>query len=493
MRVFVACIYHEASTFSPIPSSRKSFEEFIYHSPMNGEIDDYARNLNGYGAFIRRAENDGHEVFGSLYTFAQPSGPTNASDYESLRDHILNDLKSFADVDLVYLFLHGAQLAQGYDDCEGDILHRVRAIVGEGAFIGALLDLHANISNDMVKSADILAACRHYPHIDFDERAEHLYEIGVAAYANPQKPKAHFIRVPMLAMHYTTLPGMEQINATALQLQEQSGVYSVSLIHGFPWADIEDAGAGVLAYTNGNVEDVEDDLERLARQFFGNREETRTQRQFIDDILDEIENAEPKAPSKPFVIADACDNPGGGAGGDSTFVIERILERNLQGYALALLWDPIAAQFAADAGVGASLRMRIGGKTGPRAGDPLDVDAKVLSVRNGVTQKGIGFDAPVGLAAALEIRGNVVIVNSVRGQVFNPSCFTDLGIETASKKALVVKSSQHFYDEFALIARKILYCETPGELSLFEFCADEYSNLRRPIWPIDNLDSLSVA
>jgi microcystin degradation protein MlrC len=186
------------------------------------------------------------------------------------------------------------------------------------------------------------------------------------------------------------------------------------------------------------------------------------------------------------VIADVCDNAGGGAGSDSTFILEEVLRRGLKGYAFGLFWDPVVVEFAMDAGVGAALKLRLGGKSGASAGRPLDVEAVVLAVHRDMFQAGIGFRWPVGHAVALDVAGNRVIVCSVRGQIFSPTCFVDLGVVPSMVRAFVVKSSQHFHEQFAPIAREVLYCDTPGSLTL-KFDASRYALLPRPIWPLDDV------
>ncbi len=483
MRVFVAGIVHETSTFSPVPTCRSSFEDFEYHRPLDRTVDEVCRKLNGYGTFVRCAEARGDEVFVSSYAFAQPSAPTRQDDYESLREEILDDLRETGDVDAVLLFLHGAQIAQGYDDCEGDFIQRVRMIVGPRVFVGALLDLHANVSDLMLGEASALVACRNYPHDDFDPRAEHLFDLAIEYVERAVKPIMRFRRIPMLGMFYTTQPQLAEVNQLALDLQQHSDMLSVSLIHGFQFTDVPFIGAGVLTVSRQFDSTVEERTEALCKRFFEARDETRALRKPIEQILDEITE---KDNQRPFVIADACDNAGGGAGSDSTFILEEILARGLTGYAVALLWDPVSAQFAADAGADAELSLRLGGKTGRHAGQPLDVKARVLKVTTGLVHSGIGYDCPLGLCVALEIDGNVVIVNDVRQQVFSPSCFTDLGVDLSTCKALVVKSSQHFYDQFASLAEAVFYCETPGLLTL-DVNPGHYTRLPRPVWPVDEI------
>lgn len=489
MKVFLAGLAHETSAFSPVPTDVRSFEEFIAYRPPGNRIDDAGLALNGYGDFAREAAASGDEVFASSYFWAQPSGPCRRVDYEALRDEVLADLRRAGPVDLVLLFLHGAQMAEGEADCEGDLLARVRAIVGPGVFVGVLLDLHANVTTRMIEAASALVACRNYPHTDFGERAVELYRLGRRCAAGEVAPHSRFERLPMIGMFYTTEPLMARANAAARALENEPGVLSVSLIHGFLWADMDEMGAGVLVITDGPRPDLRPAVRQIGRLFFEARAETRVMRVGVDAALDTVEAgwAADAGDARPFVVADACDNAGGGAGSDSTFILARILERGLAGYAVALLWDPIALRFAEAAGEGALFRLRLGGKTGPEAGLPLDVEARVLALRTGLEQRGIGFTAPVGNAAALAVAGNIVIVNDVRGQVFSPSCFADLGIDPTDQRALVVKSTQHFREQFEPLARAIVYCETPGVLAL-DIDPARYRNLPRPLWPLDTVD-----
>jgi microcystin degradation protein MlrC len=486
MKLFIAGLTHETSAFSPIPTNRASFDEIIAYRPRNGVLDAQGFSLNGYGAFAKAAREDGIEVVGSSYYWAQPSNRCTRVDYELMRDEILADLRQEPSISMVLLFLHGAQMADGYDDCEGDLLAGIRAIVGPDVFVGALLDLHANVTQLMLDKADALVACRLYPHSDFDERAVELYKLGLDAARRQVSPVSHYERLPMLGMFYTTEPLMALAVAAARELELRPGILSVSLIHGFLWADIAEMGPGVLIVSDGERPEAKAEARELGRMFFAARNESKSLRMTIDSALDHIEDAKTDVARRPFLLADCSDNAGGGAGSDSTFILEQILARCLTGYVVGLLWDPLAAQFAAAAGEGARLAMRIGGKTGPRAGNPIDAEVRVLRIGRDMRQFGLGFEARTGLNAMLEVAGNLVVVNDIRGQVFSPTCFTELGINFADWKAFVVKSTQHFRDQFAPLAREVLYCETPGSLSL-ALDPSLFQNLNRPVWPFDDV------
>lgn len=485
MRIFVAGLMTETNSFSAVPTSRRSFDNSVFYRPKasSAEPEPAAYELLGYGAFLRKARAKGYAAYTSLHAFAEPGAPSRREDYEVLRDEILADLQRAMPVDMVVMFLHGAQMAQGYDDCEGDIIGQVRDIVGPNTFIGIELDLHGNTSQAMLAGANALVACRFYPHTDFDERADHLFDIGGRWVRGEIRTENYFYRVPQLGMFYTTLPKMTALNAEADAVERLDGVYSVSLMHGFPWADQPDTGAGIIIVAEPGRADVAGFARQLGQQFFAAREETRSLRRSIDEVLDEIH--ESPLPG-PFVIADTADNAGGGAGSDSTFILRRLIERGVRDAALGMIWDPIAVDFAHDAGKGSTLRMRLGGKTGPFAGDPLDVEATVVALASDIlqTDPAGGVRVPIGRAALLKVGGIVVVVNTLRQQVYDTECFAGLGVDLASMRIVVVKSSQHFYDRFAPIARRVYYCDTPGSLTL-NFDERHYRRLRRPMWPLD--------
>ncbi|NIJ38166.1 microcystin degradation protein MlrC [Sphingopyxis panaciterrae] len=485
MNIFVAGMMMETNSFSAIPCTRDSFVNAMYYRPEHTGPDPEpaAYEQFGYRTFLRLARERGYGAYASLHAFAEPAAPCRQEDYESLRDEILDDLRAAMPVDMVFLMLHGAQMAQGYDDCEGDIIEKVREITGPDIFIGVELDLHGNVTTRMAEASNALVACLLYPHTDFDERGEQLFAIGERFARGEIRTRNHLQRVPMLGLYYTTLPHMMAVNDAVLAAERQDGIHSVSLMHGFAWADHPDVGAAVIVVAESGQGGVPDLARDIGRQFFAARDETRSLRRPVDDILGAIA-ASPEA--GPFVIADVADNAGGGAGADSTFILTRLIERGIKDAALAMIWDPIAVDFAWQAGIGNRLNLRLGGKTGPFAGLPVDGEATVVALADAIEQEdpagGLMFG--IGRAALLRIGGILVAVNSIRQQVYDPVCLTGLGVDLSALRIVVVKSTQHFYERFSTLATGIFYCETPGSLTL-DFDAGRYSRLRRPIWPID--------
>ena len=184
----------------------------------------------------------------------------------------------------------------------------------------------------------------------------------------------------------------------------------------------------------------------------------------------------------PVVIADVSDNAGGGAPGDATFFLRRLLDLGIRNAASGYYWDPMAVRACMEAGIGARFVLRVGGKCGVASGDPVDLTVTVRGLADGVTQR-FG-DAPVnmGEAAWVEAEGIDLVLTSLRTQVFHPEGMTKLGLDVAARKLVIVKSTQHFHAGFAPIARAVLYAAPPGALRS-DFAAIPYTKLKTPYWP----------
>jgi microcystin degradation protein MlrC len=480
MKFFCATLSHETNRFSPLPTDLESYREFYLHLPSTGEgahyLEEPMEGVNLYAAIKSR----GHETICGLAASAQPARPTRRQDYEFLREELLSNLCKAGKVDAVALFLHGAQVAEGYDDCEGDILQRVRAIVGPGVPIGVLLDLHANITDAMVANATILMACKEYPHFDFEDRATQLILLLERTVAGEIQPVMRRTRTPMVGTYFTTRQPMRDFVDSLYAMEKRGEILSASLCHGFALADIADAGATTIAVTDNQPEAAAALADRLAEKLFAMREAIATPYRTLDEALDEAQQTQ----KGPVIIADISDNPGGGAPGDSTFLLHALRQRGMRNVAVAMIWDKQAATLAARAGEGATFNLRLGGKSGLTSGPPLDATAKVLRVRDDGFQIGQGMRLPFGLAAAVSFDGIEVVINSIRNQTFTPQCFTDLGIDPLKKQILVVKSQQHFYEHFSDIAAKIIYALVPGTVDV-RLRSVPYKNVRRPAWPLD--------
>lgn len=484
MRVFTASLATETNTFAPLPTSLASFKEGGYF-PAGTHPDQMTFFAGPLWAARQRGRELGWTVIEGLVAGAQPGGTTTRIAYETLRDELLADLRAALPVDLVLLGLHGAMVADGYDDCEGDLLTRVRQIVGPGVVVGAELDPHHHLSTAMVAQADLLIAFKQYPHTDVLDRAFELTDLCAAQVVHRARPLASVVDGEMAVVVHTTREPAAGFVQRLQALEGHDGVLSISLTHGFPWGDVADMGTKLLVYTDARQAGAQALGERLARQLadelIAMREQLDTPWLGIDAAID----AALAAPPGLVVIADSADNPGGGAAGDSTFLLRRLVERGVPGAALGPLWDPQAVRIAFDAGIGATLPMRLGGKTSPMSGDPLDASCRVLALQPDMVMTGLaGTAVPLGDCALVDVQGVEVVLISRRSQAMGTDVFTQLGCDLPSRRLVVVKSSQHFRAAFAPLAVQVLYASAPGSVTA-DLRQLPYLKSRRPKWPID--------
>lgn len=484
MRMFCAMLVHETSDYSPIPTNLGNFRQALLHRPSAGETVEGFQDETG---LIAKARARGHEVVVGTCAMATPSARLVRNDYELLRDEIVADIKRAGPLDAIALFLHGAQMAHDYDDCEGDLLRAIRAAIGPDVPVGAVIDLHGNMTEAMARDATAIIACKEYPHTDFAARAEELLDVLEAAAARKSKPVMAWRAIPMLGIFHTTRQPMRGFVDRVTALEKEPGILSISIVHGFPWADTPHTGSAILVVADGDRAAGQAMADRLAEEFFSMREKIAVPGIGIEEAV-----ARARAASGLTIIADTADNAGGGAASDATFFLRHLIENRVEGAALGMIWDPIAVEFAFAAGVGATVPLRIGGKCGPLSGAPVDGLATITGLNPAHWQRAFGIKRDMGRSAAIRIGGVDVILASTREQVHSPECFTGLGVALEGRRILVVKSAQHFHAEFAALAQEIIYAVGPGTTSV-EFKNFEYTKLRRPIWPLDPGARLRVA
>ncbi|MFZ9510634.1 MAG: M81 family metallopeptidase [Burkholderiaceae bacterium] len=464
MKIFCAGLATETNTFASAPTGWRSFEEYgVYRG------DSSTRVPEGGGALLRclrdAAEAEGHTVCESIVAFAQPSGRTVRVVYEELRDQILQDLRAAMPVQVVLLGLHGAMVAEGYDDCEGDLLARVRAIVGPDVAVGAELDLHCHFTELMRRSADALVAYKEYPHTDGLERALELYRILVDTAQGRVRPTTAVFDCRMVGIWHTTTEPMAGFVKRMQSFEGRDGVLSVSLGHGFPWGDVADNGARLWVITDNDEAGAARLAARLGREFIEMREATRSPTLGVEAALDRV-LARHSGDPRPVVMADVADNAGGGAPADSTFILQAVLARGIGNAVLGPFWDLGAVHICRDAGVGAVIDLRVGGKCGPSSGDPVDIRVTVRAVREEHAQDVFGMRWPLGPSVWVETdQGVSLMLSSVRSQAYGTDLFTGLGITLHDKQLIVVKSTQHFHAAYAPVAREVLYVDTPGAIT----------------------------
>ncbi|HEX4198281.1 MAG TPA: M81 family metallopeptidase [Caulobacteraceae bacterium] len=478
MRLFMAMLATETNTFAPLPTGWAAFKESGY---FKGDASRHPDASTGVllAEWRGLAEKDGIEVAEGTACAAQPGGRTLRGVYEALRDEILEQLAAALPLDVVLLNLHGAMVAEGYDDCEGDILARVRALTGSRTIVGVELDLHCNVTEAMFEAADAIIAYKEYPHTDELERGRELYALCRDAALGKVRPVTAVFDCAMISLWRTTEEPMRGFVAEMQAAEGRDGVLSVSFGHGFPWSDTAFAGARMWVIADGDRAKAEAEARRLGERIYRMRAQTRPTALEVGEALTEAGRFN----RGPVVLADMADNPGGGAAADSTFILQACLDRGLDRVAIGAMWDPQAVALCMEAGVGARFALRVGGKTGPASGPPVDLMATVRAVSEAHSQQGLsGERVPLGRAAWIEAAGIDVVLVSRREQVFSPDAFTGLGLPLQERRIVAVKSTQHFHAAFASVAEAVLYVSSPGAIAP-NFATIAYTKRDDDFWP----------
>ncbi|MDQ0471758.1 M81 family metallopeptidase [Labrys wisconsinensis] len=483
MRIFTASLATETNTFSPVPTDRASFEMAFYAGP--GQHPETPTLCSSPMVVLRRrAQAEGFTLIEGTATWAEPGGLLQRQAYEGLREEILDQLRAALPVDGVVLGLHGAMVAQGYDDCEGDFLERVRAIVGSDVLVAAELDPHSHLTGKRVANADILAAFLEFPHTDFLERGEHVVDLALRTLRGEIRPVISTFDCRMIDVFPTSREPMRGFVDRIKAMQGQDGVLSISLIHGFMAGDMPELGTQMLVVTDSDAARGAALARALGLEVFAMRGRTAMPMVGIDAGLDRALAVAAGRPGKPVVVADVWDNPGGGVAGDGTLILRRILERGIGGVAVATIWDPLAVTFCMAAGEGARLPLRFGGKAGPDGGAPIDAAVEVVRAVPEAWQSFGASRVTLGPSAVVRLEGSdiEVILNTNRTQTFEPDIFSNLGIDFAAKAMLLVKSTNHFHAGFAPIAAEIVYVDA-GAPYPSNPRVTNYRKLSREIWP----------
>ncbi|WP_029076465.1 M81 family metallopeptidase [Kaistia adipata] len=483
MRIFAASLATETNTFAPVPTDRASFEMAFYAGP--GQHPETPTLCSSpIVALRKRAEADGIDLVEGTATWAEPGGLLQRATYEGLRDEILDQLRAALPVDGVVLGLHGAMVAQGYDDPEGDLLERIRAMVGPDVLIAAELDPHSHLTPKRVANSDILAAFLEFPHTDFYERGEHVVDLAIRALRGEIKPVISTFDCRMIDVFPTSREPMRSFVDRMKAMHGKDGILSVSLIHGFMAGDVPEMGTRMLVVTDDRKAEGDALAKKLGMEIFALRGKTMMPQYSIDGGLDHALALIAGKPGKPVVLADTWDNPGGGVAGDGTLILRRMIERGIDNVAVATIWDPLAVTFCLAAGEGAEIQLRFGGKAGPDGGAPIDARVEVVRAVPESWQSFGKSRVTLGPTALVRILGTKteIILNTNRTQTFEPDVYSNLGLDPMSKDILLVKSTNHFHAGFLPIAAEIVYIDA-GAPYPSNPRVTAYRKLNRDIWP----------
>ncbi|MGG7598229.1 M81 family metallopeptidase [Pseudomonas sp. WC1] len=491
IRLAVAGIIHETNTYTTSVTGAtelKSFEQY------QGQeiVEAFAGANHQVGGFIEGASKLGACLEPCYLGQATPSGTISTNAYAAMKQAIVSEIQRVLPIDGVLLALHGAGVAEGVEDIEGDIAQAVRDLVGQNVPIAAVYDLHGNVTIQMQETCDISLPCRLYPHTDFRDRGVEAVELILRMLDDELKPVSVIRRLPMLPYIVATQEGYIpfQVNELCRRLMEQSGVVDCSGFHGFPYADIAAPCPTVICTTNGDEQLAQRCVDKVAEWIWANRETFRPEYPSPEKgVAMALEHA-----GKPIVINEYADNPGGGTPGDGTHLLRALLDANPPPgeCCFAAINDAAVVRQAQHAGVGATIRVSLGGKQGELQGSPIEVDAYVKSItdgrfanRPGAMFAGVKFD--LGAMCRLIIQGIDVIVASRAEQIYDTEPFALHGLDVSGHKIIAIKGANHFRAYFNGMAEQIITVDSVG-LSTANITSFPRSRLLGPFWPLQELD-----
>lgn len=470
-RVAVAGFVHESNSFAPSPADMRAFQQGGGYLPLarGDEIPQRAVDVNlPIAGALSHAKAANWQVVPIIWAGAVPSAPVTADCYQAITQEIIQGLHEAGPFDGVFLDLHGAMVAEGASDGEGKLLAQVREAVGPDVPVVAALDLHGNITQLMVDSADCMVGFRTYPHVDMAEtglRAAVELDRLMAGILNAKAFRQLDFLIPIAWQSTLGEPGGHLYRLAA---EPAEGLYSASLFMGFPAADFADCGPSVITYA-ATQQQADACADRIAQavadaemQFAGKSYQP------VDGVKHAMHLAQ--SAKRPIVIADTQDNPGAGGNSDTTGILRALVSCDTQRAAIGLITDPRAAQAAHDAGVGEVIEIALGGRSGIAGDAPFKGRFTVEKLSNGQCHATGGYYGgaylQLGPSACLRIGGIRIAVSSEKAQMADRNMFRFLGIHPEDLDIVVVKSSVHFRADFNDMAETILTVTAPGPMPL---------------------------
>ncbi len=468
-RIAIGGFLHETNTFVPALTTWEAFaQDGAWPGAMEGEaIFTRLAGLNlGISGFMDEATLRGHELLPLAWAMAQPSGTVERATFERGCEAILKPLRG-ARVDAVFIELHGAMVAEGFDDAEAELLRRVREVVGPDVPILGTLDLHANVARELAEGANMLTSYRTYPHTDWGltgKRAAQLFDRVMAWGPRPGKAyrQAPFLVPVTTGCTFTEPSG--SLYAMIPAIEAETGA-ALSLNMGFPPADIPDVGPTVIAYAADQAS-ADRAADRLFEALLAAEGGFARHRKLpVGEAVAHAIAAAARA-SKPIVVADTQDNPGAGSPSNTTGLILELLAQGARGALVGIVHDPAAAAAAHAAGLGGSVARLGGGGTGPGqqpAEGPWTVTALSDGRFAGTAPMLRSDTVEMGPTAVLAKEGVEVLVATIRQQPIHRETFSHIGRDPRAAKILGLKSSAHFRAGFQEIAEEVVVCLAPGE------------------------------
>ncbi|MGC8639457.1 MAG: M81 family metallopeptidase [Isosphaeraceae bacterium] len=486
MRIAIGGIMHESNSFASTITDRARFAE---GSLTQGDdlLDVWREAHHEMGGFIEGASRFGFDLVPTVMAWATPAGPVADDVLDEVVDDLIDGIKR-SNADGLLLALHGAMVTQKHPDADAEVLRRLRQALKPGLPIITTLDYHANVWRAMANLSNALIGYQTYPHVDQRECGLKAAEMIARSLRGEIRPVTAIAQPPLvinLLGQETDREPMRSLMARAREAGKRSGMLSVSVMAGFPYADVFNMGPAVIAVADGDQILAEEAADELAKRLWDVREQLVVRCPRSAEAVGRAMNSS----KKPVVLVDLGDNIGGGSAGDGTVLLQEILKQQAQG-SVVVLHDPEAVEAARRVGLGGAFHQGVGGKHDRLHGEPVEVWGTVRSLHDGKWVEneprhgGRRFNDQ-GATAVIDLDGaNVLVLNSLRTPPFSLGQLESLGIDPARRAILVAKAAVAYRAAYRPIAGEIIEVDTPG-LTAIDPTRFTYSHRPRPMYPFE--------
>lgn len=488
-RIGIAFFYHESHTFSPVKTGIEDFRKEGYH---RGEeiIDVYQNTRTECGGFIDALREQKAEMVPLVTARAVPSGTVTREAYEVIKNDLLRAIRSAGRLDGILLALHGAMVVEGVSDPETAMLKEIRSLVGDEIPIATTLDLHANVSEQMIQYTPLHFGFKTYPHVDMYEQGRIATEVLFRSLNEGTRYVCSLAKLPLLLpsinMRTDSGPMHDLVEQAKEAERNRQEVVAVTVFGGFPYSDIPESGASVLVVgTEPSV--TEQTARELALALWSRREDFLVDLPTVEEAVQLAMNHQS---DKPVVLADISDNPLSGGTGDTTALLRQMVKADVKEALFGALFDHESLEACFQAGEGATIELQLGGKLAPQFGQPVPVTAEVIRLSDGIFRNtgpmNTGLEVDTQGAAHIRVNDLDILIIGRALSANDPELFRHIGIEPTDKKILGLKVKNHFRAAFEPLVDRIINVDAPG-LASNRFSSFPFAHVPRPIWPMDSL------
>jgi len=471
MRIGIANLSHESNTFAAAPTPLDAFH--IYRG--QDIIEHYTPTFHEMAGYIAGAEEYDFEMAPLFSANATPGGTLTSHAYETLVGELLDSIRAAMPLDGLLLALHGAMVAEGFPQADGETVRRVRELVGAEFPLVVTHDYHGNVPPALVDNATGLIIYKTCPHIDQRERGIEAAELVARTARRQVQPVSAIVKPPVvfnIAFHNTSSGPMKPLMDAAIALEKQPGILSVSIAAGYQYADVPWMGPSIVVIADGDAALAQREADRLGQMMWESRE------QLVPRIPKAAEAVAMAMASSawPVSLFELGDNVGGGSAGDATIILEELLRQKADGWVVTL-YDPESVQQCVAAGIGGQVTVHTGGKLDKQHGPTLTISGRVRTLHDGTYEEterrhGGARYGDQGLSVVVEVnrsgpgKGGLLILNSNRIAPMSIHQITCMGIQPQQQKMLVAKGAVAPRAAYEPVSARIIEVDTAGATSI---------------------------